>query len=574
MASFPVNQSSSSATNSGSTKSDITKLIKFDTDFTAAISSMTPWRDDFAKIRRTHNDQARSYQELIDLMQQHFSGDNMAAFAETNAAIAKAVTTNTATLEMAVRGVEQPARRHLKALLEAFHGLVGSEELRECFHEVLMQQSGPLKISSDALSSAGPDTAHPSTTRGAHTPILPREHVLERAREVAEAETAQAAGTGKRRNSAAEHDTSSAAKRRNVDKPTRRPGTIEFDEVSNHPKYKYHILEKEFWNPRTGVKGRFWILRCDQDDLHYAHKSGEDRRVYNTAARHIEGKAHNLPGTDESVLEALGVAVLNCDKDKADKNNKAVVAAFKEKAYKAPTTMVKTPVRATRTRQRALRRRRRAYKRLPERANDHSDDDDDYGDNGDDDDDDPDSHDSDSADNPPGEVPVPGYLYLAYWGARKRRHVETSKDWFAVLSIPMEDNGDGFSSVGLGADYVTSGLEKIIPNYYQLHRDGRKAVVRLKPEFPELADGMSQAGDKMYPFLFFDSTQDFLDCKYGWVPLENIKPFHEDGFDKKYLPKLHTYLRYCYRPPNTPESLLPPLLAANGTCTQIRRLFH
>jgi hypothetical protein len=167
-----------------------------------------------------------------------------------------------------------------------------------------------------------------------------------------------------------------------------------------------------------------------------------------------------------------------------------------------------------------------------------------------------------SEDNAASELPIAGHLYLAYW-LDENLH----EDWYAAVCLPVDSKN--FASVGLGKSLRTSGLLEQIPKCYEYDKTQDK-VVGWKAGYKY---GDRLVNKRKYPFFFFDSDNHFISCGYGWVPVPHIKPFDLNGFDRKYLPALQTYLELCHQPPNTPRSLLPSPITVTGKSSEVDTCF-
>ncbi|KAK1479031.1 hypothetical protein CCUS01_16412 [Colletotrichum cuscutae] len=85
--------------------------------------------------------------------------------------------------------------------------------------------------------------------------------------------------------------------------------TIRFDELFNdrNARYKHRIVQyNEGW----------FILRCDEHDMHFPYRAAL------AAGSYLKAYAHNGPSAAlPAVIEAFGIRVLGCDKEKAELNN-------------------------------------------------------------------------------------------------------------------------------------------------------------------------------------------------------------------------------------------------------------
>ncbi|KAL2877656.1 hypothetical protein SGCOL_006993 [Colletotrichum sp. CLE4] len=85
--------------------------------------------------------------------------------------------------------------------------------------------------------------------------------------------------------------------------------TIRFEELydDGHARYKHRIVQyNEEW----------FILKCDEHNMHFPY------RAASAAGSHLKAYAHNGPSAAlPAVIEAFGIRVIGCDKEKAELNN-------------------------------------------------------------------------------------------------------------------------------------------------------------------------------------------------------------------------------------------------------------
>uniref|UniRef100_A0A0D2YFS1 Uncharacterized protein n=1 Tax=Fusarium oxysporum (strain Fo5176) TaxID=660025 RepID=A0A0D2YFS1_FUSOF len=102
--------------------------------------------------------------------------------------------------------------------------------------------------------------------------------------------------------------------------------------------------------------------------------------------------------------------------------------------------------------------------------------------------------------------PDAGSIYLAFW--------EKSKDWFAVLLLPMQD----LESVGISGSIESLGLAEVLPRCYCNKQDGFSWAEGFN-------DGEPLVMEREFPVMYFDG-QDFpAKSAVGWVSARDLRQF-------------------------------------------------
>ncbi|EGU88227.1 hypothetical protein FOXB_01255 [Fusarium oxysporum f. sp. conglutinans Fo5176] len=102
--------------------------------------------------------------------------------------------------------------------------------------------------------------------------------------------------------------------------------------------------------------------------------------------------------------------------------------------------------------------------------------------------------------------PDAGSIYLAFW--------EKSKDWFAVLLLPMQD----LESVGIPGSIESLGLAEVLPRCYCGKQDGFSWAEGFN-------DGEPLLMEREFPVMYFDG-QDFpAQSAVGWVSARDLRQF-------------------------------------------------
>ncbi|KAF4980346.1 hypothetical protein FZEAL_3627 [Fusarium zealandicum] len=105
-------------------------------------------------------------------------------------------------------------------------------------------------------------------------------------------------------------------------------------------------------------------------------------------------------------------------------------------------------------------------------------------------------------------TPDAGNVYMAFW--------EKSKEWLAVLVLPMQD----LQSIGIPGSLEGLGLQDIVPSCY-VHDDETGNYDWAE----EYQDGQSLITEREFPVMYFDG-QDFPDkSAVGWVAAKDLREF-------------------------------------------------
>jgi hypothetical protein len=269
--------------------------------------------------------------------------------------------------------------------------------------------------------------------------------------------------------------------------------TIEFSEVfqDGNPEFKHVITQF----PRD--TGRWYIFRCDHHKRHFGENPIQG------AALHLSRKHGKTPRGDQHGLvkkgyaravEELGIEVLNCNEDLAEKNNDMFRKAYNDEGYgplgglKSYGTRPHPPPRAS-------------FGGGPT-----------------------DRHHQDQAgaDAPhPQESrrqrgnyygildPKPGQLYLAYW--------HKSGKSFAVLMLPF----GSFANVGLPGCFEDSGLLNKVPPCYRYNKLEKK-ILGWEDGYN---DGEQYVAEREFPVIFFDKPDFPTRRSNCWIPAKDLKEF-------------------------------------------------
>lgn len=269
--------------------------------------------------------------------------------------------------------------------------------------------------------------------------------------------------------------------------------SIEFDEVfqDGKAKHKHQIIDY----PKRS--GNWFIFRCDQHNEHFGNKP------MHSVMRHLFRWDHGrlLQGGYIAIRE-LGVRVLNCDHNKADRNNAAFDAALRQ-GYKP----LKGGSHSGNPSQR--RGRQQAQPQPQPQAS-------------------PGPSPKPSMHGKPFDgvtEPVPGELYLGHWAPRHR--------WYVVVVLPCGD----FRVAGVsGSIYESPLIKSHIPLCYE-----PRSSKNSRPSF-KWAKGFEKGGPNVtrrkFPVMFCDDEPMQMDpsgfaipppVSLGWLSAASLRPFSEFG---------------------------------------------
>lgn len=552
---------------------------QFVAGYKAVASSITSWLNELEKTTASSEEtnSLPRIQSLFDKAKEYQLKGDSSSYDKALEQVSKMIG-ECRTKRQNEEAEKQTACEHLEALLECFQSFVGADAINRCIKHS-KQRAPEQNTASDSSSDPADSTTANSRLSVQRQPTEPVT-TAKRRRRISSLSNAAASPTmtsrlSKRRNVNTSADTST-----NTSPPAAMALTdtdqlkeMNFNDVykDGEAEIKYTIHDEQFKNPITGIESRFWILRCKEHELHFANPV----TLYNlkSALRHLTGGRHGgQAGSKWAVLEAFGVAVRNCSLDKAEMNNAAVSKTI-ENGYKAKTRVGTTGIK------RALQTTINDSPATAEAAivevttktpnhlsraetSHHGGDGGGGGGSGSSKvkkvrkhsawDGNHDSADEDFQDNdPPYHIPVPGQLYLGYWGGEEARFDTDSEDWYAVICLPTCTDSDDFSSVGLpGASLKTVKLLEDVPDCY-LYDPILQKITGWSEGYEDTGRRVSE---RKYPFVFIDSTEGVTLCQFAWVSVRDIKPFEDDGFDEKYRDTLLEYLASYHLCSNTPES--------------------
>lgn len=266
--------------------------------------------------------------------------------------------------------------------------------------------------------------------------------------------------------------------------------SIHFDAVyQNQRAVKKHIIVRrptDFSQP-----GKFYIIRCDQHDISF------DRNPLQDASTHLRVQ-HRILNTDhDTVIEHLGIEVIECDDEKLKQNNAVARKALEDGTNNLGRDCIRvredsdSPESSKSRRYRAAQRIRNQKASRSNRRGSQYDND---------------------------EIPlnlVPGNVYIIYW-------IET-QEWFASVLLPLQD----LESVGIDESFEEMELFKTLPSCYQYDSSSRSLSWAQGYE-----DGGPKCSERHYPFIFFEGFQFPNHCHKAWIELDDIRPWDENKAER------------------------------------------
>ncbi|CAG9992188.1 unnamed protein product [Clonostachys byssicola] len=263
--------------------------------------------------------------------------------------------------------------------------------------------------------------------------------------------------------------------------------TIDFEEVyqGGNGLVRYTIIdEAHTLSANPAVSGRWWILRCVKCGWHGAYQRN---RMLEFGKRHAPGCFREFKYTGKgSVIDLLGVLVLNCDPGLFAMNNDDVKKALIDKSYEPAY--------------RSRNKRKRMNVTVPQRE---------------------------SNEPPIITDPKVGILYLAH-----RR----DGPLFGAIVLPL---GDFRSRVGIRGSIYDPQPFKALPNCYRFHTGQRKFF---------WADGYEDDGEnvtmRQFPVYYLDGPSVEMG-HVRWVSAVDLEPFDIKKVATGYEKPTKEYTQFC-----------------------------
>ncbi|GAB1310637.1 hypothetical protein MFIFM68171_00847 [Madurella fahalii] len=261
--------------------------------------------------------------------------------------------------------------------------------------------------------------------------------------------------------------------------------TVDFDEVfqDGNAEYKHTIFEY----PKG--RGEWYILRCDQHGVHFGAKPLQG------AMKHLNGRDHGQqPKSYDIAVQMLGILVLNCDAEKADRNNLVFDRAWAD-GYR--------PLRARSSRTSGT------FDKAPAGTG-H------------------DTQSSASTATPSRQGRSKGFegVIEPAVGEVYRVWYEPDRAYYAALMLPTGD----FGPVGMAGAIVETGLASYVPTCYRFDKQNKEIL--------GWADGYEAGGPRVhrrrFPMMYFDDKLDIPlhgdlgipeGDRFSWVLAKDLKPF-------------------------------------------------
>jgi hypothetical protein len=261
--------------------------------------------------------------------------------------------------------------------------------------------------------------------------------------------------------------------------------TISFDDVyqDGQAEIKYTIIECEHsLTTDASVKGRWWILRCEEHVLHYAFAKRGNR---SGPTRHLLQKhGEDSPDCETNRhIDVFGVLVLGCTAELAKKNNDDVEAAISN-GYDPKTAANSEPV--------SVRKRRKTS-----------------------------SENEGAFGNEPILDPEFGKLYMARWGTQM----------FAVALLPLRKLSTLIPPREMGV------LMNAPPKCYNYDKE-TGLLSRWAPGFE---DGGPKVKQRAFPFRCFDNTEDIGQCSFALVKASSLHELDMSRVSPQYHAVIQEY---------------------------------
>ncbi|KAF4980170.1 hypothetical protein FZEAL_3748 [Fusarium zealandicum] len=323
--------------------------------------------------------------------------------------------------------------------------------------------------SNDEKPHQDPSTTRPTTRLSSKQPDLDAEAAEQDHRRKRQAS----------RSPDAEAQPTKRPRRETVTEPSADNGSIEFDEVfqNGNASTKYIVSR---YPPRDG---KWYIFECKEHHKHFV------KNPIFGAAKHLASTEHGgLAKWHHLAVKMLGIHVLNCTSQLAEKNNIVARKAFDQGLGIPPGSNPKN-------------RRSRAAPSEPKPAQAKNS----------------------RAQMPDGPStkgnqalvdardPKPGEIYAAFWS--------DSRDYYPILILPW----GGFRAFKWENSLRETGLLDSIPSCY-LYDKGKDD--RPRGWAPGYEDGGPRFSRRKYPVIFFEGLNFPDGCAVGWVYLKSIKIYN------------------------------------------------
>jgi hypothetical protein len=251
----------------------------------------------------------------------------------------------------------------------------------------------------------------------------------------------------------------------------------------------------------------WYILRCEEHALSF-----KDNPIMGAAAHLGSTKHGQMSRAYAVVIKHLGVQVLDCDKNAADKNNIVARKAFLSRDEHPATNeaekqseqdpaiapMASLPPKQTRRIQQQLHRAPRA------------------------------TGGRSKVEDADGIVePIRGQVYLGFW--------EMSKQWSAVLLLPTAN----LDHVGVPGTIEDLGLAKMVPSCYSYSQRTKKFSWRADYEV-----GGRLASQREFPVMYFDGLPFPAKSTVGWVAAKNLRAFDPYDPSSSLIPNIRAVRKF------------------------------
>ncbi|KAG8672781.1 hypothetical protein FPOAC2_06186 [Fusarium poae] len=266
--------------------------------------------------------------------------------------------------------------------------------------------------------------------------------------------------------------------------------SIHYDAVyQNQRAVKKHIIVRRPTDLSQHAK--YYIIRCEEHDI------GFDDNPLQDALKHLRAKHGILTASHDTVIDRLGIEVVECDDQKLEQNNAITRKALENGNNALGRHSIRVKDDSGRSELPLPKRicpefptpkqNRNQRPTLPRQR--HS------------------QHENEDI----SLNLVPGNVYIIWW-------FET-KQWFAGLLMPPHN----LESVGIHKPLETLAIFKTLPACYQYDTSSKSL---------SWAEGYEEGGPKFseryYPFIFFEGFKFPEKCHQAWIQIDKILPWDDD----------------------------------------------
>ncbi|KAG6353431.1 hypothetical protein INS49_005612 [Diaporthe citri] len=299
---------------------------------------------------------------------------------------------------------------------------------------------------------------------------------------------ADASASSKRKRTRTDTEPESHGRRKRTAPTGKKISVMWFDEVyqEGHAETKHIIVE----HPKG--TDQWYIIRCQ-----HCPRDFKDTPL-RTAGSHLHSSEHGYQPRDAThIVENFGIAVLDCNKELAEKNNAVARRAFRRQEKEGPRPPDDTAASGSRHGRRGG-----------------------------------------------GDIvsPTPGQIYLGYW-------VKAKRSW-PVLLLPTANLED----VGVPETLESLGLLEKLPPCYRC--DTTTSTLEWEEGFE---DGGAKVAQRWFPVMFFDDGMKFpSESEVAWLAAKDLDVLDIESTAASDIPHIRSVRAYLRARAQTSSEADPP----------------